>query len=623
MRQDYTNKGIQSQDKGKLQKDSYRKHKVLRKEGDERRTPMSDGSKYLDQIRSHRAKTDDKSEKSRQYKEKEAIEERIKQKEREMQLLKQEESMRERKATERLEKKEYELDKLIAEQEEYQRKLVVRQKEQELEFLMEKKRLSDEVESFKQQLNEDMLRKETEMRQRHDMIEEIVRKDMEMRIRKEMEENIRKELEVKMQNDTKEERRKQEESERRKMLDSEREMEARNRKEIEERRRKREQREKALKLRREKQKEKEDELMKRIQTLKVREEEVNAEQETESTDDEEGKEIEERIRRLREEKESLEKRHKERRGKAKDDKKEQKDEEDTRRLLSKPKIPQFDGNQFEEWKLEITSLIETKLYKEYILAQAVRNSITGKARKVLLTLKPSASTKEILKKMEDIYGNIRSGDSIIHDFYSAKQTRGEPCSEWGVRIETLFYQALERGEIEESRKDSKLKERFWRGLLSEKIKIATRSAYESSGSFDTLRKKARIEELEVESETLPSEHGVKESDVKSVIRNIPEQVNTHQPIRRAEETNATMDELLKKMMELEKEIRDIKSNQSGNTESKRGTGGYRPRPYGRPYRWRRYGDDRSVDDNSKKSEEKKKETPPKDHSSEKSKDNLN
>ncbi|XP_053390546.1 trichohyalin-like [Mercenaria mercenaria] len=353
---------------------------------------------------------------------------------------------------------------------EYQRKLVVRQKEQELEFLMEKKRLSDEVESFKQQLNEDMIRKKTEMRQSHDMIEEIERKDMEMRIRKEMEESIRKELEVKMLSGAKEEQRKREESERRKLLDIEREMEARNRKEIEERRRKGEEREKSLKLRREKQMKEEDELMKSIYRLKVREEEVNAEQETESADDEEGKEIEERIRRLREEKESLEKRHKERSGKAKEDMKEQKDEEDTRRLLSKPKIPQFDGNQFEE--LEITRLIETKLYKEYILAQDVRNSITEKARNVLLTLKPSASTKEILKKMEDIYGNIRSGDSIIHDFYSAKQTTGEPCSEWGVRRETLFYQALEKGEIEESKKDLKLKERFWRGLLSEKIKIA-------------------------------------------------------------------------------------------------------------------------------------------------------
>lgn len=102
--------------------------------------------------------------------------------------------------------------------------------------------------------------------------------------------------------------------------------------------------------------------------------------------------------------------------------------------------------------------------------------------------------------MEDIYGNISSGDSIIHDFYPAKQIKGAPCSEWCVRIETLFYQALERGEIAESRKDNKLKEKFWKGLSSKKIKIATRSAYESSGLFDNLRKKARIEEFEIESE---------------------------------------------------------------------------------------------------------------------------
>ncbi|XP_053398032.1 uncharacterized protein LOC123530377 [Mercenaria mercenaria] len=186
-------------------------------------------------------------------------------------------------------------------------------------------------------------------------------------------------------------------------------------------------------------------------------------------------------------------------------------------------------------------------------------------------------------------------------------------------------EARNRKEIEERRRKRKgKKEEKALKLRREKQKEEEDELMKSIQKLKVREEeKARIEELEIESETLPSEHGVKDSDVKSVIRNIPEQVNTHQPIRRAEETNAKMDELLKKMMELEKEIRDIKSNQSGNTESKRGTGGYRPRPYGRPYRWRRYGDDRSVDDNPKKSEEKKKETPPKEHSSEKSKDNLN
>jgi hypothetical protein len=135
----------------------------------------------------------------------------------------------------------------------------------------------------------------------------------------------------------------------------------------------------------------------------------------------------------------------------------------------------------------VESALETGLYQDYVLAQAVRSSVVSTARRVLQILRPAATTKEIVSKMEDIYGNTRSGDSIIHEFYSAKQQISESCSEWGVRIETLFNQALEKGEIERSRKDRKLKERFWRGLKSEKTKLSTRTSYESKDSFDILK----------------------------------------------------------------------------------------------------------------------------------------
>ena len=98
---------------------------------------------------------------------------------------------------------------------------------------------------------------------------------------------------------------------------------------------------------------------------------------------------------------------------------------------------------------------------------------------MLLTLKAAATTDEIVKKMEDIYGNSRSGDAIVHEFYAAKQLKDEPCSEWGIRLETLFNQGVERGEIQEERKNAKLNERFQIGLVSEKIKIATRTAYDT------------------------------------------------------------------------------------------------------------------------------------------------
>lgn len=52
-------------------------------------------------------------------------------------------------------------------------------------------------------------------------------------------------------------------------------------------------------------------------------------------------------------------------------------------------------NIFEEWKLETQYLIKSKVYPEYIINQAIRNSLKSQARKVLVTLGPRATSSEI------------------------------------------------------------------------------------------------------------------------------------------------------------------------------------------------------------------------------------
>ena len=195
-------------------------------------------------------------------------------------------------------------------------------------------------------------------------------------------------------------------------------------------------------------------------------------------------------------------------------------------------------------------------------------------------MKPTASTTEVLQKMEDIYGNIRSGDSIVHDFYSAEQQADETVSDWGIRIETLFNKAVERNEIDEDRKESKLKERFWRGLEDAHLRMNTRSSFESKDSFDTLRKKARIEELEMRIERKrqqPKEDNQTShtSDQKSVEA-------THQPIRRtssSDNNESKLDLILNKMKEMEQEIKTLKETEYRQTsnngnELRRGRGNY-------------------------------------------------
>jgi hypothetical protein len=220
--------------------------------------------------------------------------------------------------------------------------------------------------------------------------------------------------------------------------------------------------------------------------------------------------------------------------------------------LGPPKIPHFNGKDFEQWEMEIFCLLRTQMYPDYAIVQAIRHSLIGDTRQVLLTIKPTASAKEILEKIREIYGDIKTGDKAVQNFYSATQKEGESCSAWGIRVETLFQKAVEKGEISESKRESKLKERFWRGLYSEKLKNATRVSYESTDTFEKLRRKARLEEEENLS-----------TQVKA---NINQQKETDEKL-------TILQELLDRMKTLEADVGKLKGQDQNYTYR----GGYQPR----------------------------------------------
>ena len=230
--------------------------------------------------------------------------------------------------------------------------------------------------------------------------------------------------------------------------------------------------------------------------------------------------------------------------------------EPTMMKLGMPKISTFSGRYFEQWRREVTCLSKSGLYHDYAISQAIRHSLQGDARDVLLTLKMEATTEQIIKKLEEIYGNVRTGENLVKDFYSATQREKESCSAWGVRIEALFQRAVETGELEEARRDSKLKERFWRGLKSEKLKMSTRVSCESKDSFDTLRRKARMEEEDMR----------ESSDGKPATYSATSQQQTDM-----------LKELLDRMKTLESEMNRMKERKepsySGNYEGGYGRGG--------------------------------------------------
>ena len=177
--------------------------------------------------------------------------------------------------------------------------------------------------------------------------------------------------------------------------------------------------------------------------------------------------------------------------------------------IVKPFISSFSGADpvpqkevsFDDWKLETKYLINSSPYPDLIINQALRNSLRGHARKVVNTLKPNVTTAEILEKLESVFGNVASGESIVQEFYNAYQKPNESTTLWGIRLEEIFEKAREKGHVTKEQKENMLKNKFWRGLYRTDLKNATHVYFVSDKiNFETLRKKVRAEEYEMSQE---------------------------------------------------------------------------------------------------------------------------
>ncbi|XP_053406671.1 trichohyalin-like [Mercenaria mercenaria] len=242
-------------------------------------------------------------------------------------------------------------------------------------------------------------------------------------------------------------------------------------------------------------------------------------------------------------------------------------EEDIHTFGPKLNISQFSGadpkpkseSSFEEWKREIESVIATRLYKEHVIAQAIRHSLKGQAKKALINLHPTASPIEIVARVEDIFGDLSSQQFIYTEFYTAEQKPDESIAEWGLRLEEILLLASNKRQIPEKERNAMLKDKFWRSLYNQEIKNATRNSFESSDSFEVLRRKARAEENEMKLTKQRKQH-------------------TETKLATSSETEKSEDmlaKLMRKMEDFEKKLQDIKED-----KQKQDTSGNKYNRYG-------------------------------------------
>ena len=62
-----------------------------------------------------------------------------------------------------------------------------------------------------------------------------------------------------------------------------------------------------------------------------------------------------------------------------------------------------------------------------MIAQAIRKSLLGQAKRVLLLIGEKATVTEIMDRLEGVFGNVASGQSVLQEFYTTSKNR---MSQW-------------------------------------------------------------------------------------------------------------------------------------------------------------------------------------------------
>ena len=271
----------------------------------------------------------------------------------------------------------------------------------------------------------------------------------------------------------------------------------------------------------------------------------------------------------------------------------------------KPFLSSFSGAEpvpnkevsFENWKQETKFFINSNCYSELTVNQIMRNSLRGQARKVVNTLRPDVSTTEIIEKLEGVFGNVASGESIVQEFYNAYQKPDESTTLWGIRLEEIFERARDKGHVTLEQRENMLRNKFWHGLYRTDLKNATHVYFVSDKiDFEMLRKKVKAEEYE-----MSQEKAFRQKDRKAEVRT-PQNFGKEQTEEQIEtdkvevhQQKAQQDSSTQILIDLAKDVKGMKSKMDYSNKNQRRP--YNNRPYNRRGRGR--GESRNNSGNSR------------------------
>ena len=136
---------------------------------------------------------------------------------------------------------------------------------------------------------------------------------------------------------------------------------------------------------------------------------------------------------------------------------------------SVPRLSAFSGDvakgevSFDQWSYELQTL--RKSYSDLALREGIQHSLRGAAADVVCNMEPDVPLDLIIKKFTIIYGNVKSFDLMMRDFYRADQGEDESIPSYATRIEGLLSQIRDKfpDQLPLQKEQRLLKDRLFHG----------------------------------------------------------------------------------------------------------------------------------------------------------------
>jgi predicted Zn-dependent protease len=90
-----------------------------------------------------------------------------------------------------------------------------------------------------------------------------------------------------------------------------------------------------------------------------------------------------------------------------------------------------------------------------------------------LSLSEHATAKNIIDKLDGVYGNVYSSEALLEKCFKETQHWQQPnqsVAEYGMNLESIIQSAVEKGDISIVAKNQMLKSKFWSGLRDPLLK---------------------------------------------------------------------------------------------------------------------------------------------------------